>query len=65
MLEGPNLRLVWFSQGIWTKMNSPPDLPDLADLPDLTDLPDLPEVVPATAARSLPSTRAGGQDDGS
>ena len=29
------------------------------------NLPDLAEVVSATAARSLPSTRAGGQDDGS
>ena len=36
-----------------------------ADLPDLPDPADLPEVVSATAARSLPSTRAGGQDDGS
>ena len=36
-----------------------------ADLPDLPDLPDLAEMVSATAARSLPSTRAGGQDYGS
>ena len=36
--------------------------PDQADLPDL---PDLAEMVSATAARSLPSTRAGGQDYGS
>ena len=36
--------------------------PDLQDLPDL---PDLPEMVSATAARSLPLTRAGGQDYGS
>ena len=27
------------------------------------DLPDLPEVVAASAPRTLPSTRAGGQDD--
>ena len=44
------------NQRICAKMNTEPDLPDL---------PDLPEVVSATAARSLPSTRAGGQDYGS
>ena len=38
---------------------------DQADQPDQADLPDLPEMVSATAARSLPSTRAGGQDYGS
>ncbi len=32
---------------------------------DLPDLPDLPEVVSRSAARTPPSTRAGGQDDGS
>ena len=40
-------------------------VPDQADLPDLADLADLAEMVSATAARSLPSTRAGGQDYGS
>ncbi len=30
---------------------------------DEADEPDEPEMVAATAARSLPSTRAGGQDD--
>ena len=40
-------------------------VPDQADLPDLPDLAYLAEMVSATAARSLPSTRAGGQDYGS
>ena len=40
-------------------MNTVPDLADQADLADLA------EMVSATAARSLPSTRAGGQDYGS
>ena len=40
-------------------MHSQPDQADEADGPDG------PEMVAATAARSLPSTRAGGQDDGS
>ena len=40
-------------------MNTVPDLPDQADLADLA------EMVSSTAARSLPSTRAGGQDYGS
>ena len=40
-------------------MNTVPDLPDLPDQADLR------KVVSATAARSLPSTRAGGQDYGS
>ena len=40
--------------------NSPPDPPDPADPADPADRP---EVVSSTAARSLPSTRAGGQDD--
>ena len=35
------------------------------DQADQADLPDLPEMVSATAARSLPSTRARGQDYGS
>ena len=43
-------------------MDTVPDLPDQADQ---ADLPDLAEVVSATAARSLSSTRAGGQDYGS
>ena len=38
---------------------------DEADEPDEADKPDEAEMVAATAARSLPSTRAGGQDDGS
>ena len=40
-------------------LHTPPDPPDPADPADRQ------EVVSATAARSLPSTRAGGQDDGS
>ena len=36
-----------------------------SDEPDEADEVDEPEMVAATAARSLPSTRAGGQDDGS
>ena len=40
-------------------------VPDQADQADLADLADLAEMVSATAARSLPSTRAGGQDYGS
>ena len=43
-------------------MTSRNSLPDPADLPDL---PDLNYLVSETAARTLPSTRAGGQDDGS
>ena len=38
---------------------------NLADPADLPDLPDPAEAVSSTAARTLPSTRAGGQDDGS
>ncbi len=34
-----------------------------ADQADPPDLPDLPETVSSTAARTPPSTRAGGQDD--
>ena len=37
----------------------------MPDLPDLAYLAYLAEMVSATAARSLPSTRAGGQDYGS
>ena len=33
--------------------------------PDLPDLADLPEIVAMTAVSNLPSTRAGGEDDGS
>ena len=47
------------NQWICAKMNTQADQADQADL---LDLPDLPEMVSATAARSLPSTRAGGQD---
>ena len=36
-----------------------------ADEPDEPDEPDEAETVAATAAQSAPSTRAGGQDDGS
>ena len=46
-----------------TSRNSLPDPPD--SLPDPADLPDLHYQVSETAARTLPSTRAGGQDDGS
>ena len=38
---------------------------DPADPPDPPDPAESPEVVSASAAQSLPSTRAGGQDDGS
>ena len=46
-------------------MNTQPDQADLQDQADQADLPDVPEMVSSTAARSLPSTRAGGQDYGS
>ncbi len=36
-----------------------------SDLPDPADPPDLHKMMSASAARTLPSTRAGGQDDGS
>ena len=39
--------------------------PDLPDPPDQADPVDPPETVAATAGPNLPSTRAGGQDDGS
>ena len=42
---------------IW---NSSPESPEYPESPDL---PNLPEVVSGAAARDLPSTRAGGQDD--
>ena len=43
-------------------MNSEADEPDE---PDEADEADEPEMVAATAGQSPPSTRAGGQDDGS
>ena len=46
----------------------PENLPDMPEkLPDMPEnLPDIcPEMVGATAAPNPPSTRAGGQDDGS
>ena len=36
-----------------------------AEAPEAPDAPDAPEVVSASAAQTPPSTRAGGQDDGS
>ena len=42
---------------VWNTPAKPPDLPDLPDLPDVG------EVVAASAPQTLPSTRAGGQDD--
>ena len=46
----------------WNNSADPHDPPDSAD-PDYP--PDSPETVAATAGRTLPTTRAGGQDDGS
>ena len=37
--------------------------PESAESPESAVSPDLPEVVSGAAARDLPSTRAGGQDD--
>ena len=52
---GPS-RFWWYTQHFGAKMNPEPDEPDEADEA---------ETVAATAAQSPPSTRAGGQDDGS
>ncbi len=41
------------------------DLELVTDATDATDATDEGEVVSSTAARTPPSTRAGGQDDGS
>ena len=46
----------------WNNSADPHDPPDPDD-PDYP--PDSPETVAATAGRTLPTTRAGGQDDGS
>ena len=45
--------------------HSLPDLPDQADQADLPDQADQAEMGGRTAGPNLPSTRAGGQDDGS
>ena len=49
-----------FLHQVGAKVNS---WPDLADPPDPTDPADQNNQVSLSAARSLPSTRAGGQDD--
>ena len=53
---GGSSRFWWYLQHFGAKMNSEADEPDE---------PDEAEMVAATAAQSPPSTRAGGQDDGS
>ena len=57
MIHHCRLTLTAFLHQVGAKMYSVPDPADLADLADPADQGSL------SAARSLPSTRAGGQDD--
>ncbi len=53
----PKITICDASRADLVPWNSPPDLPDQANLPDQA------KVVAASAPQTLPSTRAGGQDD--